>query len=555
MSTAWVLDPASPQRIVQRRAVMRLIATASAVATLATAACSPTPPPPASAPAPQAAPTAVSTAPRDSVVHMAPRATTIVALRLQIDSLLDDPRFHNAFWGVLIVDPTHGDTLYARNAHKLFLPASNMKVITSSVAMTQLGPDYRFTTTFATHGEIRHGTLVGDLVVTGRGDPSVSDHMMHDALAPLRGVADSLIARGIHRISGHIVAEGDAFPDADVGFGWDWDDLTQAYAAGIDELTFNEGFTNVTIRGSRHPGVAARIRTTPISDYPRIRSFVRSVVPGGGTPTVEPIITPDPTRGDLMLNGTVAPGDSTVLTVPYPNPVAAYLYALAEALRDGGVAVGARAVGVPIDVHGDPVRAAALHRDTRPAPLTTLVTLTSPPLRDILPALLKPSQNQIAEILLKTIGLERTGIGSADSGRRVVEAQLAAWGAQLDEFVIRDGSGLSRHDYLAPATLVRVLSIMQRDTAYHAFYDALPVAGVDGTIADRMRGTPAAGNVHAKTGFVDRARSLSGYVTTADGVGLIFSFLCNNWTVPVHDVEQVQDAIATRLASMSLGNP
>ena len=93
------------------------------------------------------------------------------------------------------------------------------------------------------------------------------------------------------------------------------------------------------------------------------------------------------------------------------------------------------------------------------------------------------------------------------------------------------------------------------DTAYQAFYDALPIAGVDGTIADRMRGTPAAGNVHAKTGFVDRARSLSGYVTTADGEGLVFSFLCNNWTTPVHDVERVQDEIAVRLASMTVGAP
>jgi D-alanyl-D-alanine carboxypeptidase/D-alanyl-D-alanine-endopeptidase (penicillin-binding protein 4) len=197
-----------------------------------------------------------------------------------------------------------------------------------------------------------------------------------------------------------------------------------------------------------------------------------------------------------------------------------------------------------VDSHAPP--RAVVHLDT-------LFTIASPPLRDILPALLKPSQNQIAEILLKTLGLERTGVGSADSGRRVVEAQLTSWGIPPDEFVIRDGSGLSRHDYLSPGTLARVLSIMQHDTAFAAFYSALPVAGVDGTIADRMRGTPAAGNVHAKTGYVDRARSLSGYVTTADGAQLVFSMLCNNWTTPVHDVEQVQDAIAALLASTTRG--
>ena len=179
--------------------------------------------------------------------------------------------------------------------------------------------------------------------------------------------------------------------------------------------------------------------------------------------------------------------------------------------------------------------------------------MLSPPLRDILPALLKPSQNQIAEILLKTLGLEKTGIGSADSGRRVVTSQLTAWGVPPDEFVIRDGSGLSRHDYLSPATLVRVLSTVEHDSAYQVFYDALPIAGSTARSPIACAGRPAAGNVHAKTGFVDRARSLSGYVTTTDGVGLVFSFLCNNWTTPVHDVEQVQDEIAVRLASMTLG--
>jgi serine-type D-Ala-D-Ala carboxypeptidase/endopeptidase (penicillin-binding protein 4) len=489
--------------------------------------------------------------PRDTTPAPSPRAAAVASFRQSVDSLLDDARFHNAFWGVLIVDPATGDTLYARNAHKLFMPASNMKVITSSVALTELGADYHFQTVFATRGRIHDGTLSGDLLVTGRGDPTVSDHMMHDAMLPLRAVADSLVAHGIHRITGHVVSAGDAFPDADLGFGWAWDDLSQPYAAGIDELTFNEGFGAVTIRGGRHPGALAHVSTAPLPDYPLVRSRVTSVTPGGGTPTLEPVVTLDAAHGTLVVDGTVAPGDTTTVLVAYPNAATAYLYALADALRQRGIALRASPVTMPEEDRPG----AFATRDrlaARSAPVTTVFTLASPPLREILPPLLKPSQNQIAEILFKTMGLERTGIGSADSARRVVEAQLTSWGVPPDEYVIRDGSGLSRHDYLAPATLVRVLSVMQHDTAYHAFYDALPIAGVDGTISDRMRGTAAAGNVHAKTGFVDRARSLSGYVATADGVGLIFSFLCNNWTVPVHDVEQVQDAIATRLAMLKL---
>jgi serine-type D-Ala-D-Ala carboxypeptidase/endopeptidase (penicillin-binding protein 4) len=175
--------------------------------------------------------------------------------------------------------------------------------------------------------------------------------------------------------------------------------------------------------------------------------------------------------------------------------------------------------------------------------------LTSLPLRQILPALLKPSQNQIAEILLKTIGLEKGGLGTADSARKIVGQLLLSWGVQPDGFVIRDGSGLSRLDLVTPETLVRVLDRVQRDTAFAVYYNALPIAGIDGTIKDRMKGTPAEGNVHAKTGSISAARSLSGYVTTADGERLIFSVLANNWTTPSSAVTTVADQIAEALAA------
>jgi D-alanyl-D-alanine carboxypeptidase/D-alanyl-D-alanine-endopeptidase (penicillin-binding protein 4) len=166
---------------------------------------------------------------------------------------------------------------------------------------------------------------------------------------------------------------------------------------------------------------------------------------------------------------------------------------------------------------------------------------------------LKPSQNAIGEILLRTLGSVKTGVGSPDSGARVIRSQLLEWGALPDGFVVRDGSGLSRSDVVTPETLVKIFAAMRSDTAFRVFYDALPIAGVDGTIRGRMRDTPAMGNVHAKTGTLDMVRSLSGYVTTADDRLLIFSMIANNWTVSVREVERVQDAIAVRLAQMRLG--
>src|SRR5262245_44137446 len=130
-------------------------------------------------------------------------------LRRTIDSMATAPAFRNAHWGILVVDPLSGDTLYSRNAGKLFIPASNMKILTSTTALEQLGPDFTYRTSFVARGAVSEGLLAGDLVVVGRGDPSVSDHMQKDAMIPLRAIAEALSAHGVRRISGRLLAGGD----------------------------------------------------------------------------------------------------------------------------------------------------------------------------------------------------------------------------------------------------------------------------------------------------------------------------------------------------------
>ena len=401
-------------------------------------------------------------------------------LRHQIDSLTSQPQFRNANWGVLIVNPRTRDTLYSRNAGKLFMPASNQKIITTAVALAQLGPDYTYKTTFAMTGDVRDSLLDGDLIVIGRGDPTVSVRMRGLATLVMDSLADSIRAHGIRQIGGELAHSGNAFPDSTRGYGWEWDDLGEYYGAGVDELTFNEG-------------------TAPT--------------------TIGPL--PDTVR-DSLYSG------------PAKDPSKAYLEAFNDALVRKGIVLDG---GVADSIAPMPFK------------LDTLFVYTSPPLREILPVLMKPSQNQVAELVFKTIGLERGGLGTADSARSVVARQLLAWGAEPDGFKIADGSGLSRHNLISPETIVRVLDAMQRDTAFAVFYNTMPVAGIDGTLKDRMKGTPAEGNVRAKTGSISAARSLSGYVTTADGERLLFSILANNWTTPSTAVLDVIDQIAAALAA------
>ena len=401
-------------------------------------------------------------------------------LRHTIDSLTAQAEFRNANWGVLIVNPRTGDTLYSRNAGKLFMPASNMKIITSAVALTLLGPDYTYKTTFLADGPVHDSLLDGNLLVIGRGDPTISDNMRGLATTVMDTLADSVRAHGIRQVTGSLARVGNAFPDSIHGYGWEWDDLGEYYGAGVDELIFNEGMAPTTLR------------------------------------------PPPDTVRDSLYSG------------PAKDPATGYLNAFNDALVRKQITVEA---GVLDSILPTPIK------------MDTLFTFVSLPMRNILPALMKPSQNQIAEILLKTIGLERGGVGTADSARKIVSEQLLLWGVQPDGFVIRDGSGLSRHDLASPETLVRVLDRIQQDTAFAVFYNAMPIAGVDGTLKDRMKGTPAEGNVHAKTGSLDQARSLSGYVTTADGERLIFSILANNWTTSSSQVGGVADQIAAALAA------
>ena len=472
------------------------------------------------------------------------RSTSQVAeLRRVADSLVNDPMFRSAMWGILIVDPERGDTLYKHNAGKLLIPASNQKVLIGSVALRTLGADFRYVTTVGSTAPIVEGVLTGDLVVTGSGDPSVSDRMAGDAMAPLRAIADSLALRGLKRVTGGIVRGGDAFPGSALGYGWPWNALESASYAGVDELNFNEGITVLTVRGGTVLGDIPTVTSAPAQTFPRIRLLARTAQPApsaSGRRGGRSGIRARPDSSDLALiivEGDIAPGDSAIIRITQRDPSAAYLSALREALIARGVAVDGDASSWVVLPASQP-----------------LLTVASPPLREILPHFLKPSQNAIGEILLRTLGHVKTGVGTPDSGARVVRTQLAEWGALPDGFIVRDGSGLSRSDMVTPETLVRIFAAMRGDSAFRVFYDALPIAGVDGTIRGRMRGTPAMGNVHAKTGTLEMVRSLSGYVTTADGRLLVFSMIANNWTVPVREIERVQDALAVRLSQMRSGS-
>jgi D-alanyl-D-alanine carboxypeptidase/D-alanyl-D-alanine-endopeptidase (penicillin-binding protein 4) len=238
-------------------------------------------------------------------------------------------------------------------------------------------------------------------------------------------------------------------------------------------------------------------------------------------------------------------GDRRMLTLAIRDPRRAYGDAFAQALAERGIAVqAATRAGA-----GAGARASAPGCDL-PRPLDTGGgDLVAHDARGA-PGAREASQNQIAEAVFRSLGLARARSDARQRAAGRLRAARSGSSARARQSRCADGSGLSRHDYVTPRTLVRILDAMRQRPDSLVFMDALPVAGVDGTLANRMRGTPAERNVRAKTGTVDKARALSGYVTSADGELLLFSFLCNNHTVPTREVDAVQDAIAARLAAM-----
>ncbi len=455
----------------------------------------------------------------------------MAALAADVDSALADPSFARASWGVVIQSLDDGQVLYRRNAQRLFLPASNLKLLTASAALTRLGADFRYQTAVITHGARHADTLLGDLIVVGRGDPTLAVDAATgaDPLTPLRPWADSLAARGIRVVRGRVIGDASLFTDPPLGPGWAWDDLDADYAAPVGALQLDNDAAWIQVTPDTSPGGPVRAALLPPGAP--LRLFSSATTAPADSNVHQLVWSRAPFSDSVTLSGRLSAGRPTVrLPVSVPDPTRYFVASLVEALGDAGVTV-----------QGDSLAADST--------TDTLFTWQSPPLAAILPLLLKPSQNQVGETLLRTLGAQLKGAGSMDSGRAVVREVLTGFGVPPDAYVLADGSGLSRYNYVAPEAVARVLEAMYRRPDFEPFFAALPIAGVDGTLAGRLKGTRAAGNAHAKTGSLSNVRSLSGYVRAADGEMLLFVLLVNGFTVPQRVVEAAQDQVVERLAN------
>jgi D-alanyl-D-alanine carboxypeptidase/D-alanyl-D-alanine-endopeptidase (penicillin-binding protein 4) len=456
-------------------------------------------------------------------------ADELTRLRTDILAVTQKPGVSRGSWGIVVESLDRRDRLLDLNARTLFVPASVAKIVSVATAAEAVGWDYRFATTLLTTGSVSQGTLFGDLIIVGSGDPSIGGRGGSDVSAIVAAVK----AAGLGRIEGRIIGDDDALEEPRPQLSWAWDDLGYTTGALFGALNLAENRTVVTVA----PGPSAGVPATLSLDPRALGRTLLNRTVTGATGTA-PLVWPEQRPGEpsLTIAGTIPLGAQPMpLGISTGNPTLWFASVLRHRLIEEGITVTGDAVDVD-DVVPPPGRVGA----------TTLFTHWSPTLAEIARPLLKDSINLYGEAVMR---LNAQGsFPTNDAALEGLQKRLAAWGLPEGSYQLVDGSGLSRRDAISPDA---IMTILQRMSDVPLFLDALPIAGVDGSLASRMQGTVAAGNVRAKTGALSNIRSLAGYVTTRGGERLAFVIVINNFEGTGADANQAIDAIAVRLAEFT----
>lgn len=470
-----------------------------------------------------------------------PAVTTVAALAAQIDARIGQPRFAAASWGIAVVSLDSGRTLYAHRADKLLLPASTAKLFTAALGLATLGPDYRMPTRLLADGRIVNGRLDGPLILRGTGDPTLGTGSSSDWAGQL---ADQAVARGVRFVRGDLIADDSYFAGPSFGSGWEAGDLQSWFAVPSSALSVQENIVKVTVTPGSAPGRPARLDFSPDTARPEVIGQLLTSAPDS--------------RGDVNLYrapgghalnvfGSVAAGSAAQhFRLAMVDPALVAGLQLRQALKRRGVRLAGRLRVVHWPQGGG-----------APAARSSLLgEVLSPPLREIVQQGLKRSQNLYLQNLLLNVGAQQPAIASdsfssAESrGILAMRTLLTKIGIPASSSLVAEGTGLSRRDLVTPNALARLLVYLAAQPYAEVVRDALPLAGVDGTLAGHMRHTAAENNVRAKTGSMAHVHCLAGYVTSAAGERLAFAVMLNNYERAdgAPSVSADVDAIAVLLA-------
>lgn len=487
----------------------------------------------------------------------ATKPRTLAELQSAIAALLDQPKFAAARWGVLI-KAGRDKIVFERDGEKAFMPASNMKLYSTSAALDTFGPGFKIKTSIYATKPARAGTLRGDLIFYGRGDPNLSarfdkddparynDHVPADTITAIESLADQIKASGVRIITGNLIGDDSFFAGDLIGPGWEWDDLEFYYGAEVSALTVNDNCLSFTITPAKKLGEKPVIATQPQTAYIKVINNAKTVESG-------------PLR--IRFN---RPLDSNTVefygSIPQTTAKHQVNVAIHDPARYAATLLKEALARRKIRVLGKITRIDAQARVAKPfdeSKLTEIASVESQPISELIKVVNKESQNLHAELMLRLLGAsdgqhELDDFGHPKStiarGNEARRQFLQKAGVDVVPLSLRDGSGLARQDLVTPRSTVRLLEFMLAHPHINVFRESLPIAGVDGTLERRMRDTVAANNLRGKTGTLSYVNALSGYITTKHGQVVVFSMMGNNYTGPGRDVTGVFDQISLMLA-------
>ncbi len=475
-------------------------------------------------------------------------ARTLDELRAQLAAHISQPRFDAALWGVKIVSLDSGKIIFEDHADRLMSPASNSKLYTAALGLTRLGGDYRFSMPVFAAGKITgSGTLRGNLIVVGRGDPSWNARRLGTNFwTVFEPFVTILTNAGVRRVSGDLIADATFFRGPPAGSSWTIDDLSGGEAGAISALTLDDNLAQVSVE----PGakIGAPCKLTLLQPGTGL-IFSNQTITVAANASAQLDLFQPPGAKTIFLRGQLpAGGANQILDVAVPQPADWFAAALKLALARHGIQISGAARGVawpqssgtrvpPVSFSNASLTATETNgRDARAT--LKLGTVFSPPLREVVRDFIKPSQNLETDLLLAHVG-EMTRAADApaaqtseESGLAALKPLLAAAGVRAGDVQFDEGSGLSRNNLTTANATVALLQFMAKQKSADDFISALPVAGVDGTLRRRMKNTPAENNVRAKTGTLRWVNALSGFVTTAAGEKLVFSLMLNRYDPP-----------------------
>jgi D-alanyl-D-alanine carboxypeptidase/D-alanyl-D-alanine-endopeptidase (penicillin-binding protein 4) len=450
------------------------------------------------------------------------------ALAQKINEIIDNSEFSNARWGVVVLSLKDGRVLAARDAQKLFSPASTLKLVTTAAALDKLGEDFRWKTSVYSREKIgADGKISGDLTLYGRGAPDLSAEK-------LSVLADTLHKNGLRRVEGDIVGDSSFFTGNGLGDGWLWGDAQWYYGAPASALTFNDDQIDLEVSTN---GVKSE------ADQITIESDVKPLQNG----KVEAVgIDHQPGSNSIYVWGDKQPGSAQKARIAVPDSSLWAASELKKELEKRGITVGGKAGSADWKSKNKLDESAA----------TELASIESKPLAEIVRTTNKNSVNLYAELMLRTLG-KNFGPDAPDedakvnalrgddrAGIAVIKKWLAEKGIEIGESALHDGSGLSRLDVITPETMARVLNAALQIRSSEAFKNSLPIAGTDGTMRGRL--SNFAGRIVAKTGSITYVSSLAGYAKTPDET-LAFVIFCNDQTHKTEATPTI-DAIAAAVA-------